>query len=387
MSPRARNGAQVIQTVRASIHAHRLLPEGWRVLVAVSGGQDSLTLSEGLSEINRKHGPTGLWSKLSLAHCDHRWPGDEGISTHVAEYASSRGLPLHIIAASPPPRMTEAAGRNWRYDALSQLALSEGYDAVVTGHTATDLAETVVYALAMGAGSDGLGSLSWTRRLVDGVELVRPMLGVSRSETAAFCEMRDIRVWHDIYNDVDRYARNRVRKEVVPLLRDTLNPRVEEALTRTAHLLRDDAAELERTAARVHRLVVEDANETTSGHAKPRAVIRVDRRRLRKESVAIQRRVLRRVLRAFVGVPHHGAMFKQVESVLVLMYADVGATAPSLSRGAEAVVEDDAHIAFRLQHGLLAADSAAASSALEAKPAGGLPWERPLITPAAKATG
>lgn len=326
--------------IRTALRRQGLLRPGERVLVAVSGGQDSLTLCEALSQINLTHGKGPRWQKLELAHCDHGWPGDAGIASHVASYAKIRKLPLHMITADPPPRRTENDARVWRYAALEDVALRKGFDTVATGHTRTDLAETVVHALAGGAGPDGLVSLSWRRTIsgTSGVGLVRPMLDVSREETARFCTEKGIAFWRDEYNETLQYARNRVRRVVMPVMRDALNGEVERALARTAHLLRDEAAEMERVADGVY----ERAVRVAAGG------VWILREVMQGVGVGVRRRVLRRVLREVVGTGHEGKMFEQVEEILRLVFAPVGTRAASLSGRGAAFVADEGRIAVRV---------------------------------------
>lgn len=318
---------RVVNRIRASTKAHNILPPTQSLLLAISGGQDSLTLAESLRYIRQTTYPTP-WPQLALAHCDHRWPCDEGIAAHVSAYAKRVGLPLHLFdAADDPPECSESAARAWRYAALARMANENGFDAVVTGHTRTDLAETVLFNLSHGAGSDGLSAMAWERPLCAGIVLVRPMLDVSREETGKFCEESGLQVWQDVYNEDRKYARNRIRGDVMPALKEALHGRVEESLARTAQLLREDAKHLAKDAARVfERAVVlgEDGR------------LLIDRNMLVGVSVAIRRRVVKRVLEEYLQVDARRKVFKQVEAVVKLCEGEIGASAPSLAKGCAA---------------------------------------------------
>lgn len=321
----------VINRIRASLKLHNLLPATQNILLAISGGQDSLTLSESLRHIRSTTLPVP-WPKFALAHCDHRWPHDEGIATHVRAYARRVDLTLHLFdAADDPPACSESAARAWRYAALARMAKENGFDAVVTGHTRTDLAETVLFNLSHGAGSDGLSSMTWERRLCDGVVLVRPMLDVSREETHNFCEEGGLNVWQDVYNEDRKYTRNRIRADVMPVLKEALHGRVEEALARTAHLLREDANHLEAEAARVFESAV------VMGEG---GRLLIDRDMLVGVSVAVRRRVVKRVLEEYLKLDPRRKVFKQVEAVVKLCEGKVGESAPSLAKGGAAKIVD-----------------------------------------------
>lgn len=343
---------QVVCQLRQTLQHQKLLPTSERVLVALSGGQDSLALAESLRHLNQQ----AQWKKLSLAHCDHRWPYDEGNADFVRRYAAKWGLPLHVIDAAhcdTPVGFAEAAAREWRYRQLSQLSRDVGFDVVVTAHTRTDLAETVLFNLVNGAGADGLASMTWERPLCENVRLVRPFLDVSREQTSAFCKERDIPVWNDFYNSDTRYTRNRIRADIMPVLRNSLNTHVETALARTAHLLRDENLHLENEANDMYAKVVSvnkgqadieymDSKpfrfiaERNEGKA-----VALRRRELLDTSVAIQRRVIRRLLRDCFGLNHKGATFAQVEGIRSLLSDDVGSSAATLSGHTTALVVDD----------------------------------------------
>lgn len=337
--------------VLGEISRHKLLPPGSRVLVAVSGGQDSLALAEILRSLKVSHpSSANEWRHLALAHTDHCWPGDVGCAKHVASYARSVGLPLHIAdPGASSVGQSEAAARSWRYAALESIAIEHDYTHVAVGHTLSDLAETLFFNLTHGAGAEGLSSLTWSRSLPKSsllsstdnevsaeatATIVRPLLSTSRAETAALCAERNIAVWHDVYNEDARYARYRTRSHVLPYLRQHYNPRVEEALSRTAHLLRDDCAALDATAR-----IVRDAVVSPPAPGSRAGEVRIDREALAAQPVALQRRVLRMVLEEGGRASPRTPIFKQVDALVGLLTAPAGTTLPSLPRARTASVE------------------------------------------------
>src|ERR687885_2649503 len=230
--------ARLHQTLRQ----RRLLPQHQRVLIGVSGGQDSLCLTKLLLDLQTKWG----W-QLAIAHCDHRWQLDAGLASHVQQIAQTWALPFYLQIA-PEVTTSEAAARQWRYQALIEIAQAQGYQDVVTGHTKSDRAETTLYNLIRGSGADGLQALTWKRPLSCGLQLVRPLLQVTRIETLQFCQEHHLPIWEDSYNQDLKYARNRIRQELIPYLQTHFNPQVEMALAQTAELLRADVAYLEEAA-------------------------------------------------------------------------------------------------------------------------------------------
>ena len=116
---------------------------------------------------------------------------------------------------------------------------------LVTGHTASDVAETLLFNLVRGSGSDGLQALGWQRPLSPSIMLVRPLLCMTRQETASFCSTHQLPLWLDSTNSDLRFARNRIRHEVMPYLKAHLNCKAEQHLTQTAELFREDVDFLE----------------------------------------------------------------------------------------------------------------------------------------------
>ncbi|MEB3264980.1 MAG: tRNA lysidine(34) synthetase TilS [Cyanobacteriota bacterium] len=214
-----------------------LLPTGAPLLIAVSGGQDSMALLAMLCDLQRLH----HWS-LQLWHGDHRWrPNSSRQAAELADWAAAQGLTLHIdtwerpaaaadTADHPEPdHPSEAAARTWRYAQLDTRARSLGASHVVTAHTASDRAETLLLHLARGSHRRGLASLRSLRPLASGAQgaagpvLVRPLLPFSRADTARLCRELALPVWPDASNDDHRYSRNRIRADVLPVL-EALHP-------------------------------------------------------------------------------------------------------------------------------------------------------------------
>ena len=233
-----------------------LLPDGTSLLLAVSGGQDSLALTRLLLELQPLH----AWS-LQLWHGNHGWRSDaEANALHLQALVEQWELPLNIDVATPPPA-SEAAARRWRYGLLRQRAEQLGCPLVLTGHTGSDRAETLLFNLIRGSSPRGLASLRSKRQLGPGITLVRPLLSFSRADTAACCAALQLPVWHDSSNNDPRFSRNRMRQEVLPLL-EQLRPGATSHIARLAgdlEILDGELAALEQLA--LEQLLI--ANEQT----------------------------------------------------------------------------------------------------------------------------
>ncbi|BAU62953.1 tRNA(Ile)-lysidine synthetase [Stanieria sp. NIES-3757] len=288
--------ARLHQTLRK----RQLLPKQAKILIALSGGQDSLCLSKLLLDLQSK------WQwQIAIAHCDHRWSSDTGITEHVQQIVQTWNVPFYLQVAESLSE-TEAAARVWRYQALTEIAEAQGLQYVVTGHTKSDRAETLLYNLVRGAGADGLSALTWQRPLTSAITLVRPILNFTRRETFDFCQQFQLPIWFDVANHNLKYARNRIRADLIPYLQTNFNFRVENSLAQTAELLRADVEYLEETARQCFNQAI-----SPTGNQLNRII-------LKNLPLALQRRVIRQYLTLLIG---KAANFEQIEAVRDLISA------------------------------------------------------------------
>lgn len=305
----------------ASGEPFSLLPMAARLLVAVSGGQDSQCLLRLLVDLQRQW----RW-QIQAIHCNHGWREDAVANAEfVAQWTASLGIPCTVAAAAAPPA-SEAVARQWRYQVFAQTADQLGCTHVVTGHTASDRAETLLLNLVRGSGLDGLQALTWQRSLSPAapqISLVRPLLAVTRAETAAFCREFDLPIWEDATNRDRTYRRNRLRLDVLPSLREHFNPQVDATLAQTAEILAAEVAYLTAETDRLYRDCV--------------VAERLQRRSLRSVPLALQRRIIRQWLMTQLSI---APQFDQVEKVLALVDAPNRSQTDPFPGGAIAVVQD-----------------------------------------------
>jgi tRNA(Ile)-lysidine synthase len=319
--------------VHRLLRVRSLLPRGAAVLVAVSGGQDSVCLLKLLVDLQPKWG----W-RLRAVHCDHRWRPDSGANAEFVRGLCDRYQIPCDIAVAEVATPTEAAARQWRYQVFEQFAIEQHCTQVVTGHTASDRAETLIYNLLRGSGTDGLQALAWQRPLTPDslVTVVRPLLAITRQETADFCRQFDLPLWEDATNQDTRYARNRIRLELLPYLREHFNPGVESTLAHTAELLTAEVALLESLTEKLYAVaVVSPQNEGGEGDEDSWRMLRSP---LASAPLALQRRVLRRVLQQVTTAQ---VSFEQVEKLLALLSAPNGSQSDPFPGGAIAVVRGE----------------------------------------------
>ncbi len=311
--------AQIHRTIRS----RHLFRHNQRLLVAVSGGQDSLCLIRLLLDLQSKWG----WY-LGIAHCDHRWRSDsQANAEHVRSLAESWGVTFHLqtFETTNASIQSEAAARDWRYQVLTTIAVENNYDCVVTGHTKSDRAETLLYNLIRGTGADGLQSLVWQRPLTPEIILVRPLLEMTRSQTEQLCQDFQIPIWLDSTNQDWQYARNRIRQELLPYLQTNFNPQVESAIAQTAELLQAEVAYLEKVATELRLCATGEDSQ-------------INRRILQTSPLAIQRRVMRQVLQQILPT---APSFEHIEKLVALIIAPNRTQTDPFPGGAIAQVTGD----------------------------------------------
>ena len=226
-----------------------LLPSGATLLLAVSGGQDSMALLALLQDLARLH----HW-RLELWHGDHGWRAEAAQqAAELTAWAGQQGLAIQAERWQEP-QSGEAAARQWRYGRLLARAETLGACRVVTGHTGSDRAETLLLQLARGSHRRGASGPRALRPMnaTSTVQLARPLLALSREDTARICRALALPLWLDPSNGEPVHGRNRIRQEVLPVL-ETLYPGASRRLSAWSERLEQEAdgtAELTELALR-----------------------------------------------------------------------------------------------------------------------------------------
>jgi tRNA(Ile)-lysidine synthase len=219
-----------LHQVRQTISRYGMILPGERVLVAVSGGPDSVALLGALEMVARR-----CRIQLCAAHFNHRLRGAESERDQAGAVAVAARLGVPCMtgtSAALADANLEARAREQRYAFLTEVAAAQRCTKIATGHTLDDQAETVLMRLLRGTGWDGLAGIHAVR---DG-RIIRPLIECSRQQVLAFLQERGLPFCEDSSNDDRRFLRNRVRHEVLPLLR-AINPEVQRHLAATAHIL------------------------------------------------------------------------------------------------------------------------------------------------------
>ena len=297
MKATKRNHPEPLESrILSLIREHNLLAGQQCLLVAVSGGQDSICLLHILSKLQ-----TELRIKLHVAHLDHQLRGAESESDarYVAQLAKKLGIPCTIEKRDVKAYRTryhlspEEAAREVRYTFLSEVAQSIGTDRVAVAHTAGDHIETVLMHLIRGSGTRGLRGLqpvSLWQSSNNNLVVVRPMLRISREETAVYCRRHRLMPRLDTSNLDLSPLRNRIRLELLPLLQ-TYNPRIADALQRTSRLAGESLDFLDEECAGLREKIVQQQGD----------IFLFDKAEFLKIPAVLQRHLLRLTIEAILG--------------------------------------------------------------------------------------
>jgi len=215
---------------------------GDKVIVAVSGGADSLALAYALSAEAEKVAITVIGVTV-----DHQLQAASSVQAEkVVAQLSKFGLSCVIKKVTVDIKEgLEASARKVRYEALSEVAEKENAVAVFLGHTKDDQAETGLLGLARGSGTRSLSGMAHHNGIY-----VRPLLEITRTQNEEFCKEVGLDYWNDPHNQDSQFTRVRVRTEALPVLEKSIGPGISDALARSSHLLRDDADALDHWAKR-----------------------------------------------------------------------------------------------------------------------------------------
>lgn len=226
-------------------------PSNAPLLVAVSGGQDSLCLLHVMLNLPKEWG-----IQVIVGHTDHQWDTDEGIAAHVKYVCSAWEVPCFVKTPDTVLKQTENAARQWRRKALIEIAKEKNCSYIVLGHTQTDSTETSLFNLLRGSDIKGLCGIPVVNHIAENITLVRPMLQVSREETGLYCESLGLPVLVDVLNQSNLYTRCRIRNQVMPLLRVAVNAKAEEHIASLSESLAETEDYMDSIAQRLCKVSV-----------------------------------------------------------------------------------------------------------------------------------
>ena len=231
-----------IVAIRNAVKPHLArLEAGDNVLVAVSGGADSLALAFAILKESKEFAITPIAITI-----DHQLQSGSGaqaekVENQLKEMGYGKVILQKVVVTTESG--LEAGARDARYQALSSCASQEKATKVFLGHTRDDQAETVLLGLARGSGTRSLSGMAAENGIY-----IRPLLNITRDQTVAACKELGIQPWNDPHNGNTEFSRAKVRLEVLPVMEEKLGPGIAAALSRSASILRDDADALDEIA-------------------------------------------------------------------------------------------------------------------------------------------
>jgi len=257
----------ILQKINKSLSERNLIEPKQKILITVSGGQDSICLMKILYELQKK------WEwELGIVHCDHRWDVNSLVQAkHVAQLSGIMQINYYQAIAIESIRQ-ETMARDWRYSVIKKIALNHSYTIIMTAHTASDRIETFMYHLMRGTGLQGIQALNWKRNFDNfqyvicqysktqkkiyrqilwqifpdhinsysknpDFHLVRPLLNMTRTEVRNLIDYWQLPCWPDPSNTIMKIRRNRIRNRLMPYIRYYYNPQCDQALARWSEIV------------------------------------------------------------------------------------------------------------------------------------------------------
>jgi tRNA(Ile)-lysidine synthase len=318
----SRRRSMLLDRVVKTIHDRRLLSPGQHLLVAVSGGPDSVALLSLLATL------APAWRlKLTVVHFNYGLRGSESDEDEafVSSFCEARHIPFvvrrPVLTKQRRASSLQMLARWARYEGMKSLAHEIGADRIVTGHTANDQAETMLMWMLRGAGLTGLAGMPFMREQI----IARPLLRTTREEILDYLEQEGLSYRQDSTNLTGRYRRNRVRRDLLPVMED-ITPGIVRLLERQAEVLRADDTYLEQVVQDLYRSLV--TVDEKGGQ-------RFEREAVANLPAALKRRLVRHILKA-IEPEQRAPSLRVVDGVLRFLSARAKGTR-LLLRGVQVV--------------------------------------------------
>ena len=313
--------ADFVRQMHRFIVQHKMIEDGETVLVAVSGGADSLALLYGLHALRPQ-----LNCELHVVHLNHCLrPVADADAECVQQHANHLKFPCTIQRMEIPylarqwKLSVETAGRRARYQFYESVATETNATKVALGHHQDDIAETVLMNLIRGTGTTGLKGIAPVRE----AKFIRPLTGFTRQQIETFLTSIGVVPRHDTTNADTRYLRNRVRHELIPQLESDYNSNIKIGLSRTADVLRAESEYLDTVAREaLERCRIQDPHES----------VMLDRVEFCQYHIALQRRMLRQSVSEISG-DLSDLYFTHCEKMLNLIQAGASNAVLALPNG------------------------------------------------------
>nr|YP_010933333.1 hypothetical chloroplast RF62 [Streptofilum capillatum]WKT08530.1 hypothetical chloroplast RF62 [Streptofilum capillatum] len=281
-----------LKTFNQTLIDRRLVKPDQKILLAISGGQDSMCLLYFMLQLQFQW----RW-KLGIVFCDHGWYTN---SFKAGSFLCRISVLLHLDFFQVSSNLfvrDEISARKWRYFVLQKIAKQNNYSVIMTAHTATDRVETLLINLFRGSGSHGLTALSWKTFFYSNVFIVRPFLGITRHELTNIHRELNFFLYLDPTNDFLSIQRNKIRKNFIFYIKKFFNPQIEKNLAQFAEIVSSESEFLDSLSCCLTR------KATFSKYW-------INKNYISSLPLALQRRVLQQILQKGLGF---SSCFKHVE--------------------------------------------------------------------------
>lgn len=294
------NGNEVIKKVKQTIKKYNMLAQGERVIIGVSGGADSVCLTDILNRLKEEYGII-----ITLVHINHNIRGEEAKrdEDYVVKLGEKYGNDVKVFSyevekkAKEEGLTVEEEGRKLRYEAFYKTAGKNGKIAVA--HNMNDNCETMLMRFFRGTGVKGLGGISASRD-----RIIRPLISISRKEIEEYCNERGLDYCTDSTNSIEEYTRNKIRLNIIPWIKKEFNENIEETMARTGQIMSEEEKYMESQAEQAYKdCEIEEK--------------RISVERFLKYDRVIQRRIVRLGFREY-SADLHDVSYEHVERVISL---------------------------------------------------------------------
>ena len=311
----------MLKKLQATLKKFNMLTKGETLLVAVSGGPDSVALLFALQELREQ------WQvKVKVIHVNHNLRGEDSLrdALFVEKLAGELGLACYIREVDVKGYWKDSglskqmAARELRYRLLEETAAEVGATRIALGHNANDQMETVLMNFLKGAGLEGLTGIPPVRGCY-----IRPLIEIPRAEIMAYCEDNHLQPVIDESNLEPIYLRNKIRLELIPLLEREYNPALLQGVQRLTEVLREE----DELAA---LLTTQNMEEVVENNQESKMVLQIHK--FNSLPVALQRRIIRHVWRELTG-QSQGLHFDHVAEILNLAQQGQSGSSLDLAQG------------------------------------------------------
>jgi len=308
--------------VLETINKYNLIEKGDRIVVAVSGGPDSMALLNSLYELKNL-----IDFEMVVCHVNHGLRENAKIDEeYVLDYCNKLNIKCFVLhadvrkEAEERKRGLEETGRIIRYEFFDKIQNQTNSNKIAIAHNSNDNVETIIMNVIRGSGLNGLKGIE----AING-KYIRPLIETSRDEIEKYCKEKNLNPRHDESNDDNVYTRNKVRNIVIPYIKNELNPNIIQTITRLSQIAKDDLnyLEVQTQNAYINMILEEKFSKENVYNNEKEAKIILDLKKFNKEDTAIKKRVILHAIYLLFGTTK-GIEKIHVEDIIKLCNNNIG---------------------------------------------------------------